>query len=70
MGPKVVLTYGTKPFEELTREKKTKGVVAQASFAGVPVVGCGHLMQGATLEERRAATSRVRELMEGECSTP
>ena len=31
MGPKVVLTYGTKPFKELTREKKTKGVVAQAT---------------------------------------
>ena len=70
MGPKVILTYGKKPFEELTGETKTKDVVAQASFGGVPVVGCGHLMRGANLNERRAATSRVAKLIGGACSTP
>ena len=64
MAPTVILTYGQPPFVALTGSRKRKGYVAVASFSNVPVVGCGHLMQGAARPERREALVRVKQMTE------
>jgi hypothetical protein len=61
MEPRVILTYGTVAFRELTGSDKSKGQLGVGRFDGRPVIGCGHLMRGADLRERAAAIAAVRE---------
>ncbi len=63
MAPGVLLTYGSPPFEELTGEPKAGGEIAEATYRGIPVVGCSHYSHNwATPEERGAVMARIREL--------
>ena len=63
MAPRVLLSYGSPPFEALTGLHKAGGQLAEATYCGIPVVGCGHYSRNAaTPEERRAAMARIREL--------
>lgn len=59
MTPKIILTYGKVTFEELTGEQKRQYELAESVYRGIPVVGCGHLVQGANLEERVQALSKL-----------
>ena len=67
MSPRVILTYGEDPFRYLMQRKKTFPVelttwqpsTPDAPQAPVPLVGCGHLMRGATKAERREAMQLV-----------
>ena len=63
MAPRVLLTYGSPPFERLTGERKLGGKIGEATCRGIPVVGCSHYSRNAaTPEERRAVMARVRKL--------
>ena len=63
MAPRVLLTYGSPPFETLTGMHKAGGEVAEATYRGIPVVGCSHYSRNAaTPEERRTVMARIREL--------
>ena len=63
MPPKVVVTYGSHAFRHLVGRGRQGGIhdIDQDSWLGVPVVGCGHLMQGSTKAARDRAMARVRE---------
>ena len=62
MQPKVLLAYGKEPFERLAGRPKRKRV-DEAMRRGVPVVGCGHLIQGASLVDRAEAMGRVKRVI-------
>ena len=63
MAPRVLLTYGSPPFEALTGMHKAGGELAEATYCRIPVVGCSHLSRNAaTPGERHAAMARIREL--------
>ena len=63
IAPRVLLTYGSPPFEALTGMHKARGQIAEATYCGIPVVGCSHYSRNAaTPEERRAVMARVGEL--------
>ena len=62
MPPAAILTYGRHAFHELTGARKRQHEVSEGSYAGKVVVGCGHLMQDATKNERDEAMRRVRML--------
>ena len=67
MPPRVLLTYGADPFRYLMQRKKISPVERtiwrpsspDAPQAPVPLVGCGHLMRGATKAQRREAMQLV-----------
>ena len=61
MRPEVILTYGKPAFGYLTDYTKSKGIVAEATLSGIPVVGCGHLSQGTSNAEHQRALGRVRQ---------
>ena len=63
MAPRVILTYGKPAFEELTNTTKTKGELGHGRFRNAEVVGCGHLIQGADILERKSAMLRIGELV-------
>ena len=60
MPPRVILTYGRHAFRHLVGHRKVDRV-ERAEWWGFPVVGCGHLMQGATKAERLDAVRLVRQ---------
>lgn len=60
MPPEVTLTYGRPAFGYLTGCTKSTGVVAEATFGDILVVGCGHLSQGTSDAEQKEALARVR----------
>ena len=62
MAPRVILTYGKSAFEELTGRPKHRGTLAVGRYRTFPVVGCGHLMQGATRNERSSALIAVADI--------
>lgn len=67
MPPRVLLTYGEDPFRHLMGRKKTSRVEQtmwrpsspDAQQTPVALVGCGHLMRGATKAQRREAMQLV-----------
>ena len=63
MRPAVLLTYGKEPFERLTGRRK-RNRVEETTRRGIPLIGCGHLIQGATLADRVEAISRVKKLID------
>ena len=66
MAPSVLLTYGSPTFQALTGMRKARGKPAEATYRGIPVVGCSHYSRNmATPEERRAVMARIRELTGG-----
>ena len=63
MAPRVLLTYGSPPFKQLTGEHKVGGKIGEAEYRSIPVIGCSHYSRNAaTPEERLAVMARVREL--------
>ncbi|MCY3641127.1 MAG: hypothetical protein OXH37_08960, partial [Gammaproteobacteria bacterium] len=63
MAPRVLLTYGSPPFKQLTGEHKVGGKIGEAEYRSIPVVGCSHYSRNAaTPEERLAVMARIREL--------
>ena len=69
MPPRVILTYGEGPFRYLIGRKKITPVeqttwkpTSPAAQHNTPIalVGCGHLMRGATKAQRKDAMQRVR----------
>lgn len=70
VSPRVVLTYGKPAFEELTGRTKRKGKLAVGTYRGFPVVGCGHLVQGATRDERESALIAVADVANNEPFAP
>ena len=60
--PRVILTYGRYAFRHLVGRGKVNRVEL-AEWRGFPLVGCGHLMQGATKAERLEAIRLVRQEM-------
>ena len=63
MAPGVILTYGSPPFRALTGMRKARGKLAEATYGGIPVVGCSHYSRNmATPEERLDVMARIREL--------
>ena len=70
VSPRVVLTYGKPAFEELTGRPKRKGRLAVGSYRGFPVVGCGHLVRGATLSERKNALVAVADVVDNDPFAP
>lgn len=63
MAPCSLLTYGSPPFQELTGLHKVGGQMCEATYGGIPVVGCSHYAHNwATHEERRATMARILEL--------
>ena len=63
MAPRVLLTYGSPPFKQLTGEHKVGGKIGEAEYRSIPVIGCSHYSRNAaTPEEWLAVMAKVREL--------
>ena len=60
--PKLLLTYGKDSFERLSGRPK-RNRIEETKRNGIPLIGCGHLIQGARLDERAEAIDRVRRLI-------
>lgn len=70
MAPRVILTYGKPAFEELTGRPKNKGTLAIGHYRTFPVIGCGHLSQGASLTERKGALVAVADIVDEDTNAP
>ena len=60
--PKLLLTYGKDSFERLSGRPK-RNRIEETKRNGIPLIRCGHLIQGARLDERAEAIDRVRRLI-------
>ncbi|WP_026987043.1 hypothetical protein [Fodinicurvata fenggangensis] len=63
MGRQLNLPYGAPIYMVLTGGSKSKGRLNEGTFDGIPVIGCRHPVQGADLQERSEAMTRLDSLI-------